>query len=202
MYAYFKGKIVEITEDNLILEVNQIGYNIKISAGMAASLPGIGSDIKVYTYTSVKEDALQLYGFLTKDDLDMFRQMITVNGIGPKGALGILSIMDADTIRFAILSGDAKTIAKAPGIGAKTAERLIIDLKDRVKLEDTYVGGQIEGPKSSTQETPQKKEAVEALVALGYSGSDAIQAIAKAGVLEDADTETILKAALKQMAFI
>ena len=136
MYAYLKGTIEEITEDNLVLEVNQIGYNIKISSRTANLLEGIGSFAKIYTYTLVREDTFQLYGFLTRDDLDIFKQLITVNGIGPKGGLAILSIMSADELRFAILSGDAKAIAKAPGVGAKTAERVILDLKDKVSLED------------------------------------------------------------------
>ena len=93
MIAYMKGEIIDIAEDNLILEVNNIGYNIRISAGTAGLLPGIGEEVKIYTYTYVKEDAFWLYGFLTRDDLGIFRRLITVNGIGPKGGLAILSTM-------------------------------------------------------------------------------------------------------------
>lgn len=87
MFAYLVGKIADISEDNLVLEVNHIGFNIKIPSSLHSSLPGIGEEIKIHTYTCVREDSFQLYGFLTRDDLDMFRLLITVNGIGPKGDL-------------------------------------------------------------------------------------------------------------------
>ena len=125
MIAYVKGIVEDITEDNAVVDVGGMGYNIRISADTAARLPGIGETVKLYTYTSVREDAIQLFGFLSKNDLDIFRKCITVSGIGPKGGLAILSVLDADSLRFAILSGDVKAITKAPGIGSKTAERLI-----------------------------------------------------------------------------
>ena len=129
MIAYVKGIIDCITDDTVVVDVGGIGYNVKISDSTARLLPGIGQEVKMYTYTLVREDAFSLYGFLRRDDLEIFKKCITVNGIGPKGALAILSIMDANALRIAIVSGDAKAIAKAPGIGAKTAERLILDLK-------------------------------------------------------------------------
>ena len=132
MYAYLKGTVEEITEDNLVLEAGQIGYNIKVSARTLHSIGAIGSYVKIYTYTLVREDSFSLYGFMTRDDLDIFKKLITVNGIGPKGGLAILSVMSADELRFAIVSGDARAIAKAPGVGAKTAERVILDLRDKI----------------------------------------------------------------------
>ena len=200
MIAYMKGEIIDIAEDNLILEVNNIGYNIRISAGTAGLLPGLGEEVKIYTYTYVKEDAFWLYGFLTRDDLGIFRRLITVNGIGPKGGLAILSTMTADDLRFAILSGDAKAIAKAPGIGVKTAERVILDLRDKVSLEESFIG-QSMGKRTAGASEPgmgtARNEAVEALTALGYSPSEAMRAVKKAGALEGMDTEDILKLALK-----
>ncbi|MBD5520578.1 MAG: Holliday junction branch migration protein RuvA [Lachnospiraceae bacterium] len=201
MYAYLKGTIEEITEDNLILEVNQIGYNIKISARTANLLDRTSGLVKIYTYTLVREDAFSLYGFLTRDDLEIFKKLITVNGIGPKGGLAILSIMSADELRFAILSGDSKAISKAPGIGAKTAERVILDLKDKVSLQDAL------SPKediataslSGSASTDEKNEAIEALVALGYSASDALRAVKQVNLAEDASVEEILKASLKYL---
>lgn len=201
MYAYLKGTIEEITEDNLILEVNNIGYNVKISARTANLLNGIGSFVKIYTYTLVREDAFNLYGFLTRDDLEIFKKLITVNGIGPKGGLAILSVMSADELRFAILSGDAKAISKAPGIGAKTAERVILDLKDKVSLQDAI------SPKpdisidslSGDSAFGEKNEAIEALVALGYSASDALRAVKQVEITADASVEDILKASLKYL---
>ena len=126
MIAYVKGTLEDRSEDNAVVDVGGIGYNIRISADTAARLPGIGEKVKLYTYTSVREDAVQLFGFLSRDDLEIFRKCITVSGIGPKGGLAILSVLDADSLRFAIMSGDAKAITKAPGIGTRTAERLIL----------------------------------------------------------------------------
>lgn len=205
MIAYLKGEIVDITEDNLVLDVNNIGYNVKISTSVANMLPGIGNDIKIYTYTLVKEDAFQLYGFLTKDDLEIFKKVITVNGIGPKGALAILSVMSADDLRFAIIAGDAKAISKAPGIGTKTAERLILDLRDKVSIEDVFDGamsGKANNDMTNDNINGDKNEAIEALVALGYSASDALQAIKKVKITDDMDAEKILKQALKKISFL
>ncbi|MFR7843583.1 MAG: Holliday junction branch migration protein RuvA [Gallintestinimicrobium sp.] len=119
MIAYLNGILAEIEEENIVIEVNGIGYNVRIPAGMAGRLPQIGEVVKLYTYTSVREDAIGLYGFLSRDDLNMYRQLITVSGIGPKGGLSVLSAMSADELRMAVISQDAKAIAKAPGVGTK-----------------------------------------------------------------------------------
>ncbi len=195
MFAYIKGRIAEVSGDNLVLEAGPIGYNIKISSAIAAALPPSGEEIKIYTYTLVREDAFLLYGFLTKDDLDIFKKVITVSGIGPKGGLAILSAMTADDLRLAIISGDARAIAKAPGIGAKTAERLILDLKDKVSLEETSFC-QNTKPQSDAPMEDAKREAIEALTALGYSASDALKAVKQVELAQDMDVEAILKAAL------
>lgn len=196
MYAYIKGEIVDITEDNVVLECNNIGYNIKVPFSVIQSLPGIGEDVKIYTYTCVREDAFILYGFLTKDDLWIFKKLITVNGIGPKGALGILSAMSADDLRFAIIAGDSKAIAKAPGIGAKSAERIILDLKDKIDLEPMMT----KEPVISTEQllnSDAKNEAIEAMTALGYSASEAVKAVKQLTITDDMDSGMILKEALK-----
>ena len=114
MYAYIYGEIIEKEPENLVIECNHIGYNIHIAPGMLAKFPAIGQMARVYTYTSVREDAFWLYGFTSKDELSLFKLLITVSGIGPKAAMGILSVMDVDTIRLAVISQDAKMIAKAP----------------------------------------------------------------------------------------
>lgn len=202
MIAFVRGIIENLTEENVVVDVRGIGYNVKISAGTAALLPGVGNEVKLYTYTSVREDAVQLFGFLTRDELKMFQLLITVNGIGPKGGLSVLSVMGADDIRFAVISGDAKMIAKAPGIGKKTAERVILDLKDKISLEDTLIHkGEGENGEngSSSKENPAGNEAVEALVALGYSPADALKAVKAVADSNEMDTESILKQALKNM---
>lgn len=182
----------------MIVEVNGIGYNIRVSAGTASVLPAVGEETKLYTYTSVREDAITLYGFLTKDDLDIFKLLIGVNGIGPKGGQSILSVMSPDDLRFAIVSGDAKTIAKAPGIGAKTAQRIILDMKDKVSLEDTLHvdAGEV---RIDTSVSDSVREAVEALTALGYGVTEATRAVKEVKGAEEMTVEDILKASLKHL---
>ncbi|MCI8899134.1 MAG: Holliday junction branch migration protein RuvA [Lachnospiraceae bacterium] len=197
MYAYIKGQIVDISEDNLVLECNNIGYNIRIPLSVAQRLPGIGASVKIYTYTSVREDAFQLFGFLSKDDLEIYRKLIAVNGIGPKGALSILSAMSADDLRFAILSGDAKAISKSPGIGNKSAERIILELKDKVHLMREDV---LDSPVSAADVQSGSEalnEALEAMTALGYSPSEALKALRQITVTDDMDSGAVLKQALK-----
>lgn len=206
MYAYIKGTLEEIGEEAVVVEAGGIGYNIRVSTATAQLLPGVGNEVKIYTYTLVREDTFNLFGFLTRDDLEIFRKLITVSGIGPKGGLAILSVMSADDLRFAVMVGDAKTIARAPGIGAKTAERVILELRDKISLEDTLKGlgasdSVAAGGAAGVQggDNLMKREAIEALVALGYSASDATAAVKKVEITEDATSETILKLALKYM---
>ena len=205
MYAYIKGTIEEIAEDAVVVEAGGIGYNIKISTATAALLPGVGNEVKIYTYTLVREDAFALFGFLTRDDLEIFKKLIAVSGIGPKGGLAILSVMSADDLRFAVMAGDAKAIAKAPGIGKKTAERGVLELRDKISLEDTLNGIGVPADETGTAAGAQggdnlmRREAIEALVALGYSASDATAAVKKVEITENATSETILKLALKHM---
>lgn len=198
MYAYIKGEIVDITEDNLVLECNQIGYNIRIPLSVAQRLPGTGATVKIYTYTSVREDAFQLFGFLSRDDLEIYKKLIAVNGIGPKGALSILSAMSADDLRLAILSGDAKAISKAPGIGNKSAERIILELRDKVH----FAGESVSPEPSSEAGSEVKNEALEALVSLGYSPAEALKALKQVAVTEDMDSGAVLKQALKRISTI
>lgn len=202
MIAYVNGIIDDITEENTVIDVGGVGYNVKISADTAARLPGIGEPVKLYTYTNVKEDAFQLFGFLSRNDLEIFKKCITVNGIGPKGALSILSVLDADSLRFAIMSGDAKAISRAPGIGARTAERLILELKDKIKIDDTMISREIDSYDASgeaTADSAQKKEAVAALVALGYGQAESVKAVNAIEGIEDMDSGAVLKAALKKL---
>lgn len=205
MIAYVNGIVEDISEDNVVIDVGGIGYNVRISADTASKLPGIGEPAKLYTYLSVREDAQWLYGFLSRSALELFKKCITVNGIGPKGALAILSVLDVDSLRYAIMTGDAKAISKAPGIGAKTAERLILDLKDKIQIDDALIGREIAetaagaGAGNPLADTPQKKEAVEALVALGYGQTESIKAVNSIPDIENMDSGAILKAALKRM---
>ena len=205
MYSYIKGELSEIVAENhIVVENGGIGYNIYIPGQVLSLLPGVGEEVKIYTYLCVREDAFILYGFLTRDDLNVFKLLIGVSGIGPKGALAILSVMSTDDLRFAVLSDDAKAIAKAPGVGNKTAQRVIIELKDKLSLEDAF-----EQKLSHTQEVVSgnglkgiRNEAVEALVSLGYSSTEALKVLRDIEITEDSSVEDILKLALKQMAFL
>ena len=195
MISYIKGELVELTENAIVLDHDGMGFLIMMPASILAKLPAVGSELKVHTYLYVKEDALDLYGFLTKDDLKVFRLLITVSGIGPKGALAILSTMSPDDLRFAVLAGDSKTISKAPGIGSKTAQKLIIEL-----VLDGGADGGYE-PQSDMGDTA-AAEAVMALTALGYSSADATRAVRQVDGGADMDSEALLKAALKKLAFM
>lgn len=197
MYAYIYGQIVEKEPENLIVEANQIGYNIHIAPGMVSRFPEVGQMAKIYTYTSVREDAFWLYGFTSKDELNLFKLLITVSGIGPKGAMGVLSVMDVDTLRLAILSQDVKMIAKAPGVGAKSASRIVLELKDKVKPEDV-IGSSTQSEDSSAAAIV-RQEAGEALVALGYTVSDAYRVLQQIEITEENTVEDVIKTALRRM---
>ncbi|MGN0398642.1 MAG: Holliday junction branch migration protein RuvA [Blautia sp.] len=203
MIAYIKGRVAAAGEEKLILEAGNMGYNILMPLSCLESLRQ-GQEVKIYTHLNVREDAMQLFGFLTKDDLDTFRLLLGVNGIGPKAALGILSGLTADELRFAILADDVKTLSRAPGIGKKTAQKLILELKDKITLEDAFerktehVTQEILPADADLMDA--RKEAAEALTALGYSGSEALRAVKQITLTSDMSVETILKLALKNMS--
>ena len=200
MIAFVKGEIENISEDNTVIDVGGIGYNVRISPQTAGRLPGIGQEVKLYTYTCVREDAFWLYGFISRDELELFKLLITVHGFGPTAGRAILSVMSADDLRFSIISGDAKAIAKAPGIGIKTAGRVILDLKDKISMEDTAFHREMDDYADLAGGWADAAgEAVEALTALGYSSADALRAVKKSDITEEMDVETILKLALKNM---
>lgn len=136
MISYIRGELAAVEKEKIIIDVQGIGYGIFMPESSIGLLPQTGSTVKIYTYLNVREDAMQLFGFLTRDDLELFRLLIGVSGIGPKGGLNILSRLTADELRFAVMSGDAKAISAAPGIGKKTAEKVIIELKDKLDIED------------------------------------------------------------------
>jgi Holliday junction DNA helicase RuvA len=199
MLAFIKGSLVETGTDYIVIDHQGIGYMIYTPASVLEELPSIGQTVKIHTYMYVREDQIALYGFLTRDDLQIFKLLIGVSGIGPKGALGILSTISPNQIRFAVMSGDAKTIAKAPGIGPKTAQKMIIELKDKLKLEDIFEDEAYTDRNTVQTESSAGKEAMMALVSLGYSESEAFRAIQSIEVSDDMDSETVLKLALKQM---
>lgn len=202
MISYIKGKFIDIVEDQLILETNQIGYSIRIPLSDISKLSAPGENIHVFTYLHVREDALNLYGFLNKDDLHLFKMLISVSGIGPKGAIGILSGLSSDELRYGILTEDVKLISKAPGVGLKTAKRLIVELKDKIHFPSEEELSSATSPMGKLPMTDGKIEAVEALTALGYSGVEALKSVNQVAITETMNTEDILKEALKKMSIL
>ncbi len=201
MIYYIKGELKEAGTDFAVVENHGIGYLIRVPAAVIAKLPAVGSEIQIFTYLYVREDILDLYGFLNRDDMNIFRLLLGVSGIGPKGALAILSTISADELRFAVLAGDAKTIAKAPGIGNKTAQKMVIELKDKLKLEEAFEQKIANEEKSSLGQAAEiQNEAVQALTALGYSPTDALRAVRAVTVTEEMTVEALLKASLKTIS--
>lgn len=201
MFSYIRGELAEINPDHIVLEVGGIGYTIYVPGQALEYLPEPGNEVKVHTYLYFREDAVVLYGFLSKDDLEVFKMLISVSGIGPKGAVAILSTLSADDLRFAVLSGDSKAIAKAPGVGAKTAQRVILELKDKLSLEDALEKKLEHGSAAPVSvANPVKNEAVMALTALGYSSSESLKAVSKVEITPEMDVEEVLRQALKHMA--
>lgn len=200
MIAFVRGTAVDMTENSVIVEAGGIGYEIYMT-GTDLSQIHMGEEVKIHTYFNVREDAMQLYGFRSKDDLQMFKLLLGVNGVGPKAAVGVLAGVTADELRFAILSDDVKTLSKAPGIGKKTAQKLILELKDKMKLEDAFelklAHEQEKAVAGLGEISDGRQEAVEALVALGYSSTDALRAVRKVTDVAPDDVEGLLKAALK-----
>lgn len=208
MIAYIRGRLAftDPEESLVVLETGGVGYQILVPAKDLDRMPPAGEELLLHTWLQVREDAFTLFGFFTREDRQLFRQLIGVSGIGPKAALGILSSLSADDLRFAVLAGDAKAIAKAPGIGNKTAQKLILELKDRFSLEDAFeakLAHEQAARTSAAAETADlstvKNEAVEALTALGYSSTEALRAVRQVEISADSSVEDILRAALKYL---
>lgn len=193
MIAFVKGTLESVFESSIVVENHGIGYEILVPGSVIQALPSVGNEVKVFTYTHVREDAFQLFGFLNRDGLEMFRQLIKVSGVGPKGALGILTALDTDALRLAIISDDAKAIAKAPGIGAKTASKVILELRDKISVEPVF---EVSDDRGAGGNDSASAGAVEALTALGYSASQSLAAVRKVWQ-EGMTVEEILKQSLK-----
>lgn len=213
MISYVKGPLRAIEDDVIVIEAGSLGMAVHVPLSVLEQLPPLGSEVTVYTYFQVREDAMTLYGFLQRQDREMFKQLIGVNGIGPKAALGILSVLRPDDLRLAVISGDARAIARAPGVGVKTAQRVILDLKDKVSAEEVLMNMASQGADGGTGigagitsgaagMAAAAQEAVQALVALGYSHMEASRAVKKAEVTEDMSAEDILRASLKHLSFL
>ena len=202
MIASVKGKLEGVTAESVIIDVNGLGVEAIVPATVINRLPKVDDNVKLYTYLHVREDVMQLYGFLEKEDLDFFKLLITVNGIGPKAGVAILSSMPVDILTFAILSEDIKTIEKAQGIGAKTAKKLVLELKDKVGVinaKAVELRSDSSSDISLTIGSAIKEEASQVLEALGYSRTEAMKSVSAVEMTEEMTAEELVKLALKNL---
>jgi holliday junction DNA helicase ruvA len=202
MIASVKGKLEGVSADSVTIDVNGMGVEVIVPNNVIGRLPKQDEAIKLHTYLHIREDAMQLFGFLEKEDLDFFKLLITVNGIGPKAAIAILSSMSTDVLTFAILSEDIKTIEKAQGIGAKTAKKLVLELKDKVGVinaKAVELRSDSSPFISLTIGSAIKEEASQVLEALGYSRTEAMKAITAIEITEEMTSEDLVKSALKNL---
>lgn len=197
MYAYLEGQIDYYTDNILVLDVGGVGYEINMPTPAISTIAKRGEVVRVYTYFHVSENGIGLYGFLNREDKELFLMLISVNGVGPKAAMAILGSLSSDDLRFAILAEDEKAISKAPGIGPKSARRIILDLKDKIDVvsavESRLSGGDI------PTESSERNDAVMALVALGYSSSEALKALSGIDEKESMTSEDMIREALKRL---
>ncbi len=196
MYAHIEGTIAEKSADCVVIDAGGVGYELFCGANTLAACPQVGERVKLYTYLSVREDAMELFGFYTREEKRMFLRLIGVSGIGPKTALGVLSALSVRDLSLALVTGDALALARAPGIGKKTAQRLVLELKDKVSNEELTGAGM---PVNTAKvQTSAENEAVEGLISLGYPASEAAKAVARVAGQSDS-TEDLLRLALKSM---
>lgn len=198
MLEYIKGNVSYLAEDRVVVENNGMGFCINTSTN-TLSLIHPGEIVTIYVHMHVREDDISLFGFVTREELQAFLLLIGVNGIGPKGALSILSVLTMDELRMAILSDDAKAIAKANGVGVKTAQRVVMELKDKFKLEDVFEDLSGAADLSEAGNHDMISEVAMALTSLGYSNVEALRAIKKVDNYENLSVEQLLKEALKKI---
>ena len=189
MYYYIKGKVAHTGLDFIVVDANGAGYKINTSEPCVKRV-SLGDEVKVFTYLHVREDIFDLYGFLTDEELNLFKMLISVSGVGPKVGLGILSSVSPSEFALSVVTGNVKAITKAQGVGPKMAQRIILELKDKLKSADVS-----EMPEDYEAFSDDTDEAVSALMVLGYSRSEAQKAISKAGT--DGGVEQTIKQALK-----
>ena len=198
MIYYLRGILAEYTEEGLVIEAGGVGYQLTVPTSLLSELPAPGEEVRLYTYYQVTEDSQKLFGFATRDERTLFTQLIKVNGIGPKLAVSLMSALSADEIRLAVVAGDVKTIARAPGMGKKTAEKLILEMKDKVELAKIVSP---EKPGSAPVVVSDAfSEAVAALQALGYSSSEALKTVRSIEAADDWSVDQILQEAFRRLA--
>lgn len=209
MISFIHGKLAEIQDGFIVVEASGVGYGIRVPATVISGLPSMGEEVKIYTYFSLNQNGVELCGFLTPEDREMFTMLLSVSGVGPKAALGILSALSPDDLRMAIVTGDSKSISKAPGVGTKTAQRIVLDLKDKLDATEVFSTALDHGSARSGAPASAavgmhsaQREAIEALVALGYSELEAGRAVKKVDITADMTVDQVLKLSLKNLSFL
>lgn len=197
MYEYIRGQFQGISKDYVVIELNNIGYRIFTSGNTMSNMPKVGDEVLLYLEQIVREDFIGLYGFTTREELEMFKLLLSINGVGAKAALSLLSISTVNNLKYAIMMGDEKHITRAPGIGKKTAQRIILELKDKLKPDElTSEEGQlIEGINDNSDYSFNINETLSALMALGYTEKEAKKALEK--VDKTLSIENMIKESLK-----
>ena len=200
MIYYVKGILTEYTEEGVVLEAGGVGSQILLPPSLMAELPAPGEEVKLYTYYQVGEDSQKLYGFKDRDSRSLFLQIIKVSGIGPKLAVSVLGTLGVDELRLAVIAGDVKAISQAPGMGKKTAEKLILELKDKIDAASLISPGDAKAGSAPVIVSDAFSEAVAALQALGYSSSEALKTVRSLDAEEDWTVDDILQAAFRKLA--
>ncbi|EOU1217032.1 Holliday junction branch migration protein RuvA [Clostridium perfringens] len=197
MYEYIRGQFQGISKDYVVIELNNIGYRIFTSGNTMSNMPKVGDEILLYLEQIVREDFIGLYGFTTKEELEMFKLLLSINGVGAKAALSLLSISTVNNLKYAIMMGDEKHITRAPGIGKKTAQRIILELKDKLKPDELTSEEEqlIEGINDNSDYSFNINETLSALMALGYTEKEAQKALEK--VDKTLSIENMIKESLK-----
>lgn len=190
MFAHFDGVVAEKNTDSIVLDVNGVGYLLNVSSATLSMAPSVGERMKLYSLLNVREDAMELYGFYSREEKSMYERLRGVNGVGSRTALQILSSMSVRDLSIALIAGDANALTRVPGIGKKTAQRLILELKD--KIEDSQLGGGASAAPAAVGGP--ETEAIAALMALGYGSSEAAKAVAKVASQTDKPDELIFLA--------
>ena len=198
MYAHINGIVADKAKNTLVIDCGGVGYLMTVSGATLALAPSVGEKMKCFTHLSVREDALELFGFATREEKTMFLKLTSVSGVGAKSAIGILSALSVRDLSLAIVTGDAAALSRAPGVGKKTAQRLILELKDKVDNDELVGAGAAVAPQSRAQTPDAAGEAIEALMALGYQSSEAARAVSSLSPLPDTADE-IIRQALKSM---
>ncbi len=199
MLAYIHGSLAYVGENFIVVDNSGMGYRIYTSGMCLDHLPSIGESIKIFTYMHVREDEVSLYGFPTNEELEVFKVLIGISGVGPKVALSILTTLTINELHLAVASDDVKAISRANGVGAKGAQRIILELKDKLHMEDMLDAAYqdaVGGPVKTTNAT---KDVMEALTSLGYGNTESYRAIQKVQDADKLTADQLLKAALKYM---